>query len=80
MTARLCWTVIAVLESGQGIGTCGHEHEDREDALACSWTPDPWPYVCDLLVRQVRAWDGRAVRSRRKAQTVLDFGSEAAVV
>lgn len=54
MTAPRHWIVIAVVESGRGIGDCGHQHADDEAAFACPWTPDPWPEVCDLLVRQVR--------------------------
>ena len=57
MTAPRHWIVIAVVESGRGIGDCGHQHADDEAAFACPWTPDPWPEVCDLLVRQVRTPD-----------------------
>lgn len=66
MTARLCWAVIAVVASGDGLGTCGHGHETAEEATMCPWTPDPWPEVCDLLVRQVRADDGRRRRQPRQ--------------
>lgn len=64
--APLCWVVIAVLASGQGISDCGHQHATDEEAFACPWTPDPWPEVCDLLVRQVRA-------DRRGTQEPLPF-------
>jgi hypothetical protein len=50
----LCWQVISVLATGSGLGTCGHDHETADEATLCPWTPDPWPEVCDLLVRQVR--------------------------
>lgn len=55
MNAPLHWTVIAVLATGHGIGMCGHQHASAAEATACPWTPQPWPDVCDLLVRQVRA-------------------------
>ncbi|MGN6107453.1 MAG: hypothetical protein ACTHU0_20255 [Kofleriaceae bacterium] len=54
MTAPLCWQVIAVVATGHGLGTCGHHHVTSDEATACPWTPDPWPEVCDLLVRKVR--------------------------
>lgn len=57
--APLCWTVIAVTDGGKGIGTCGHEHGSSEEATMCPWTPTPWPDVCALLVRQVRAKGSR---------------------
>lgn len=50
----LTWRVIAVIADGRGIGDCGHRHADDLDAVRCSWTPEPWPEVCDLIVRQVR--------------------------
>ncbi len=54
MTAPLHWEVIAVLASGQGIGSCRHQHATADEATLCPWAPQPWPEVCDLLVRQVR--------------------------
>jgi hypothetical protein len=49
------WRVIAVVEDGSSPGDCGHSHANDLEAVRCPWTPDPWPEVCDLLVRQVRA-------------------------
>lgn len=59
--ARYVWRVIAVLADGRGLGDCGHDHICDLEAFACPWTPDPWPEVCDLLVREVRdrRFDGR---------------------
>lgn len=51
----MVWRVIEVDAVGHGHGDCGHEHADDLDAVRCSWTPEPWPERCDLLVRQVRA-------------------------
>lgn len=66
--SKTCWSVIAVLESGQGIGTCGHEHETAAEATVCPWTPEPWPEVCDLLVRQVRRPSLAAPTARANAR------------
>lgn len=52
--SKLAWRVIAVCADGSGLGNCGHNHRSKEAAVACPWTPDPWPDRCDLLVRQVR--------------------------
>jgi hypothetical protein len=68
MAAALTWVVIAVLGTGHGIGTCGHEHATADEATACPWTPDPWPRCCDLLVRQVRAGDRREPRPARRME------------
>ncbi len=65
------WQVIAVTADGHGHGTCGHRHETDLDAVRCPWTPDPWPYVCDLLVRQVRDTVGQPKRWKRPQ---LSFG------
>jgi hypothetical protein len=59
------WQLIAVDEHGIGHGTCGHRHETDLDAVRCSWTPEPWPVCCDLLVRQVRDTVGQAPRWKR---------------
>jgi hypothetical protein len=69
--ARLIWTVIAVDGAGQGHGTCGHEHATADEATLCPWDPER-PVVCDLLVRQVRADDGR--RRRGSAQLAMPWG------
>lgn len=64
----LTWRVIAVLADGRGNGNCGHSHADQIDAERCEWTPEPWPEVCDLLVRQVRdeVASGDPVRTKRR--------------
>lgn len=55
------WEVLAVLPDGHGYRLngfaqrCGHRHATQDEATMCPWTPDPWPVVCDLLVRQVRS-------------------------
>lgn len=60
MTAALHWELIAVLGTGDGLvvggfaARCGHRHADLGEAVACPWTPDPWPEVCDLLAREFR--------------------------
>lgn len=61
MTAAMHWTVIAVDGAGQGHGYCGHRHATADEATRCPWDP-PRPFVCDLLVRQVRS---EAVPGRR---------------
>ena len=66
----LVWRVIAVLPDGKGIGDCGHDHADDLEAVRCPWTPDPWPFVCDLLVRQVR---DRSIDPPRHRRFQLDL-------
>ena len=65
------WTVIAVDAVGQGHGTCGHEHSTADEATMCPWDPER-PVVCDLLVRRVRADDGR--RRPQAAQLAMPWG------
>ena len=78
MTAALHWVVIAVLGNGRGAGTCGHEHATADEATACPWTPEPWPVVCDLLVRQVRSDDGRRRKVRSRDRQLEMFTEERA--
>lgn len=66
MIAPLHWEVLAMVPrsvDGATVGLanpdgstarCGHRHGTADEASACPWTPDPWPEVCDLFVRQVR--------------------------
>lgn len=71
MSAPLVWTVIAVDGNGQGHGMCGHEHETADEATACPWDPER-PFVCDLLVRQVRA--GIQAQLARPGQLAMPWG------
>ena len=73
MPAATHWTVIAVLGDGRGNGTCGHIHATSDEATLCPWTPDPWPVVCDLLVRHVRSDDGRRRKVRAKDRQLAMF-------
>lgn len=68
VTAALCWSVIAVVPSGDGLGTCGHEHDTADEATMCPWTPEVWPETCDLLVREFRRDDGRERSRGRQLQ------------
>ena len=66
---RRVWRVIAVLASGHSPGHCAHDHATQDEAERCPWTPDPWPEVCDLFVRQVRDCRGEEpVRKTRRMQ------------
>lgn len=60
------WAVIGVLESGHSVGRYGHQHATVGEATLCPWTPDPWPEVCDLLVRQFRTWPEGTHKTRAK--------------
>ena len=60
----LTWVVIAVDEHGHSPGNCGHRHATDLDAVRCPWTPDPWPEVCDLLVREIRDRGADQVRTK----------------
>jgi hypothetical protein len=75
--APLHWEVCAVLASGAGNGRCRHEHATAAEATMCPWTPEPWPEVCDLLVRQVRTADGRR-RAPRGRDRQLELFARAA--
>jgi hypothetical protein len=70
----LHWEVIAVLADDSCLvganglfQRCHHEHATQAEAEACPWTPEPWPEVCDLLVRQVRS-------ERRTEQATMPWG------
>lgn len=66
MSSPLHWEILAMVDDGRGLSVglvggdgsfqrCGHRHATADDATMCSWTPDPWPVVCDLHVCQVRS-------------------------
>lgn len=68
------WEVIAILPSGHALvergfaARCRHLHATQDEATICPWTPDPWPEVCDLLVRQVRTRDHRDDERREQGK------------
>jgi hypothetical protein len=65
---ELHWEVIAVLGTGQGLGSCGHHHATQDEATRCDWAPADWDkhLVCDLLVRELRTEKPGQQRKRRK--------------